>query len=56
MSNEEIIEELLMESFRLGILDRVLELQSDLSLIYDRCTSYQKAFEIAISENEFSSD
>lgn len=50
MTNEKIVEEILIKSYELGIYDKVMQIYSELIKTYDMYTSYEKAFLIAISE------
>lgn len=51
MSNEKIIEEILSESYRLGIYNQVLELSKNLSKEYNFYDSIMIAFNRIISES-----
>jgi hypothetical protein len=45
MSNEEVIEEILVESYRLGIYERVFDKFRIYIMKMDRADAYKKAFE-----------
>jgi len=45
MSNEEVIEEILVESYRLGISERVFDKFRIYIMTMDRADAYKKAFE-----------
>ena len=50
MTNEEIIEEILIKSHEMGIFDKVSELYKTLITEYDHYKAYEMAFYSIISE------
>lgn len=51
MTNEEIIEEILIKSHKMGIFDKVIELYETLQFDYDQYKAYEIAFYTIVSEN-----
>ncbi len=52
MSNEDMIEEILVESYRLGINEKVFDKFKEYILKYERSEAYRIAFNETIKETE----
>jgi hypothetical protein len=52
MSNEDMIEEILVESYRLGISEKVFDKFKEYILKYERSEAYRLSFNETIKETE----